>query len=102
MKTKFFALVVLVGLLFTSCAEEKTIDGVTYRPYGLLNESTQKNPDINYEVSGWALCSGIVFVETIIVPVYVFGYNLWEPVGKKAATPAQNGVVPKDEPSNGM
>lgn len=93
MKTKIIALVLLVGLLFVSCAEEKTIDGVTYRPYGLLNEDTQKNPNINYEVSGWALFSGIVWVETVIVPVYVFGYNLWEPVGKKPGTPSQNGVV---------
>jgi len=102
MKTKILLLVLLVGLLFVSCAEDKTIDGVTYRPYGLLNEDTQKNPDINYEISGWAVCSGIVFSETIIVPVYTFGYNLWEPVSKKSATPAQNGVVKEGEPRKEM
>ena len=93
MKTKIFALVLLVGLLFVSCAEDKTIDGVTYRPYGLLNEDTQKNPNINYEVSGWAVFSGIVFSETIIVPIYTFGYNLFEPVGIKSADASKNGVV---------
>lgn len=93
MKTKILALVLLIGFLLASCAEEKTIDGVTYRPYGLLNEDTQKNPNIEYEVSGWAVFSGVVFFETIIVPIYTFGYNLYEPVGKKSSDPSKNGIV---------
>ena len=70
-------------LTISSCAESKTIDGVTYRPYGLLNETTCKNDSIQYQASGWAIVSGIVFCETIVVPVYTFGFNLYEPVGKK-------------------
>lgn len=74
----------LVIILFASCADPKTIDGKRYRPYGLMNEDLYKNPSIQYEVSGWALFSGILWSETIIVPIYVFGYNFWQPVGKKA------------------
>lgn len=96
MKKLIVALVVF-GLLFVSCAEEKTINGVTYRPYGILNADTQKNPNIEYEVSGWAVFSGVVFVETIIVPVYTFGYNLWEPVGLKSTDPSKNGIVNGDQ-----
>ena len=96
MKTKFLVLALLVGLLFTSCAEPKTIDGITYRPYGLLNETEQKNPNIKYEISGWAVASGIIFSETIIVPVYTFGFNLWEPIGKVGDAPETKGVVTKE------
>lgn len=73
-----------IVILFTSCADDKTIDGVTYRPYGLLNEETAKNDSIQYTISPWAFCSGIIFVECIVPPIYTFGYNLWEPVGKKS------------------
>ena len=41
MKKIIIALSLVVAL--SSCADKKTIDGVTYRPYGLLNESTCKN-----------------------------------------------------------
>jgi hypothetical protein len=93
MKKKILVLLVCVGLLFASCAQDKTIDGVTYRPYGLLNMDSQKNPNINYEVSGWAVFSGVVFFEMIVPPIYIFGYNLFEPVSKKSATPGENGVI---------
>jgi hypothetical protein len=94
---KLFALLIVVGLLMVSCAKEKTINGVTYRPYGILNADTQKNPNIEYEVSGWAVFSGVIFVETIIVPFYTFGYNLWEPVGLKSSDPSKNGIVNDDQ-----
>ena len=77
-----------------SCAEEKTIDGVTYRPYGLLNEKDCKNDKVLYEVSGWAVFSGVVFFELIVPPIYAFGYNLFEPVGlKNDQNPELKGVV---------
>lgn len=81
---KFLFLIAAVSVLFfSSCAEEKTIDGVTYRPYGLINESTCKNDSIQYEVSGEAVVAGIIFSEFIVPPIYVFGYNLYEPIGLK-------------------
>lgn len=81
MKKLFLFFVTIIFL--SSCAENKTIDGVTYRPYGLLNEDIHRNDSIVYEISPWAVASGIVFFEMIVPPIYTFGYNLWEPVGKK-------------------
>lgn len=84
MKNVFFAvLTISMILLSSSCADNKTIDGVTYRPYGLLNESTCKNDSVQYEVSGWAVVSGVLFFEVIVPPIYVFGFNLYEPIGLK-------------------
>lgn len=83
MKKILFLIAAVSVLLFSSCADEKTIDGVTYRPYGFMNESTCKNDSVQYEVSGEAVVAGIIFSECIVPPIYVFGYNLWEPVGLK-------------------
>ena len=65
------------------CSQSKTINGVTYRPYGPLNEGLYKDPKVKYQIRMGPLVSGIVFIECIIQPVYIFGYNLYEPVGLK-------------------
>lgn len=83
MKKKAIILIT-IAMLMASCANNKTIDGVTYRPYGMINEDLCKNDSIQYSVSGWAVCSGIIFCEMIVPSVYTFGYNLWEPIGKKS------------------
>jgi hypothetical protein len=79
-KSVFFILLVV---LLTSCADEKTINNVTYEPYGFLNEEIVKNDSVMYQVSPWAVFSGIVFCETIVVPVYIVGWELFEPVKLK-------------------
>ena len=77
---KYFLFSLLTVLLFTSCADEKTINGITYRPYGLLNEGSCKNDSIYYEVSGKAALSGVIFSEVFFIPtLYTFGFNLYEP-----------------------
>lgn len=72
-------------------APTKTINGITYGDYGLLN-SDDKNPDIKYEPNWWNIAIGIIFFELIIPPIYVFGYHLFEPVGPKP--PAKGQTVP--------
>lgn len=84
MKKVIVSLAVIATVL-ASCAKSKTIDGVKYRPYGFINESSCKNDSIHYEVSGWAAASGIIFSEAFLIPtVYTFGYNLWEPIAKNS------------------
>ena len=91
-KTIMFA--ALVALLLTSCADNKTINGIKYRPYGFFNAKTAKNPNIEYEVSGYAVFSGIVFSEFLFIPtIYTFGYNLFEPVGTISKNTNDNGVI---------
>lgn len=77
---KFYLLALIASVLLTSCADHKTIDGVTYRPYGFFNDGSAKNDSIYYEVSGKAVCSGVFFSEFFLIPtVYTFGFNLYEP-----------------------
>lgn len=74
----------LLGIvLLSSCAESKTIDGKVYKPYGLFNEDTYKNDSIVYELSPGSVICSIIFIETVFVPVYTVGWDLYEPVRKK-------------------
>lgn len=80
---KTFSILFFSLLLFASCAEEKIIEGKKYEPYGLFNEDVMKNDSIVYELSAGSVIAIIIFCETIIVPVYTIGWDLYEPVRKK-------------------
>ena len=75
--------IILSVVFLSSCADSKTINGKTYRPYGLLNEDEFKNDSIEYTISFGACVSGILFIELIIPTVYTYGFNLYEPIGVK-------------------
>lgn len=79
---KTIALILSI-LLFAACAQPKTIKGVEYRPYGLLNADEEKSPDIKYRISGGNIFWGVFLAETIIAPIYFFGFALYAPVGIK-------------------
>lgn len=88
------AIILVIGLALqvSACAKSTTIGEVTYGVYGILNEGEMHNPNIKYEVSWGNVFWGIVLCETIIAPIYFFGYALYEPVGPM---PEIKGQVPK-------
>jgi len=69
--------------MFVGCGDTKIIDGIEYDTYGLINDDEKKNPNIQYEVIWGNVVWGAILVETIVAPIYFFGFSLWEPVGKK-------------------
>ena len=77
---------VLATVLFTSCADSKEfiIDGkeVTVEPYGWFDLDV-KHDSIEYKVNGGNIVLDIIFCETIIVPIFLTGDQLYEPVRKK-------------------
>lgn len=84
MKSTFIAFMVAVSLLLTGCgADDKVINGTKYSTYGLIDADENKNPNIQYKVSGWSIVWSVVFIQTIIVPIYFIGFDLYEPVGPK-------------------
>jgi hypothetical protein len=83
MKSILFILVCL--FCFAGCVESKTIDGTNYSTYGLLSENN-KDPNVVYQPCISNVVWGIIFVETIFAPVWLFGYELYEPVAKKPTT----------------
>ena len=54
-----------------------------YQTYGLLNSDTQKSDKMCYEVSIGNLIWGILLFETVVAPVYFFGFSLFNPIGPK-------------------
>ncbi len=81
--TKLLCCVLIYVLLLAGCGKPKTINGVTYDTYGLLNSDQKKNPDIEYEVIWGNVVWGAFLCETIIAPIYFAGFSLFEPVGPK-------------------
>ena len=82
----------ILALLFsvTACSSSKEIKGVSHEPYGLLNSDTKYDPNVIYEANFSDVVLGIVFVETIFMPVYIFGYDVMEPVAEKPAEKPTN------------
>lgn len=87
----------LAVLMLNSCADSKTFkvsetgnfqqDYLHAETYGLFNESQYKNPNVKYELSVGNVVWGIILVETIVAPVYFFGFSLYEPVALKECSP---------------
>lgn len=74
-------LLAFVCLALAGCNNKKEINGVRYDVFGLANYDEKKNPTIEYEVSIGSVIAAVIFSETIIVPIYVACFDLWQPVG---------------------
>lgn len=77
-------------LLLSSCAEEKTfkVDNTNYikaEPYGWANSDAKKIDGVVYQVSAGNIFWSIIFSETIVIPIYLTGWQLFEPVRLKNA-----------------
>lgn len=70
-------------LLLTACGNDKTINGKNYPTYGVFNEESHRDPAIAYEVSPGSVIWAIILCETIVFPVYIVGWDLWQPVHAK-------------------
>ena len=82
--------ILIIGVLVSGgCSDTKVIDGIEYDTYGILYVEDKKNPDIEYKVCWGNVVLGIILVETIIAPIYFFGFDMYEPVGKKSSIKGQ-------------
>ena len=73
----------LVALTLAGCAHPVHRDSKVYKPYGLINEETRKDPNEKYEMSAGSVVVAIMFCETIFVPIYIIGWDLYQPIGPK-------------------
>ena len=73
------------ALALTACGNDKTIDGKNYDTYGLANEASHKDPKILYEISAGSVIWAILLSETIVFPIYIIGWDLYQPVQAIAA-----------------
>jgi len=54
-----------------------------------IGVTEDKDPALTYKVSAWNVFLGIIFVETIIVPLVVVFDNIQCPSGKKMSAPKE-------------
>lgn len=76
--------ILLLGFLVISlscCGDTKVINGVEYDTYGLISADQDKNLDIEYRPIWGNIIWGSLLCETIIAPIYFFGFSMFEPVG---------------------
>jgi len=86
---KKFLIILLISIFMLACSSTKEIGGIEYDTYGLFNMDDKKNPDIQYEVVWENVIWGAILVETIVAPIYFFGFDMFEPVGLKSKIKGQ-------------
>lgn len=81
MHIKTISIFLIFALLFNGCStERKEINGQYYTQYGILNEDTDKNPEIDYEINVQNSVLMLVFCWTLVAPLYLGGFYLYKPV----------------------
>ena len=96
---KKLIILIMSALMICSCAESKKFrkqDGTVFEaePYGWANYQTKKIEGVKYEINAPNMVLSLIFVETIIAPVLITGYNLFEPVfyTESDTTEINNGI----------
>jgi hypothetical protein len=59
-----------------------TVNGTTkeYPTYGLINRDEARSKNICYELSVGNVIWSIIGVETVIIPLYLIGFSIYNPV----------------------
>lgn len=77
--------VLFLSIIMFSCADKKEFiinqEKVIVEPYGWFDLNA-KNDSIEYKINGGNVVLSIIFCETIIVPIWLTGDQLYEPVRK--------------------
>lgn len=80
-----------VLLLLASCADSKTFkieeQIIHAAPYGWADFEEMKNPNVVYKVNTGNVIWSILAFETGIVPIWLTGWQIYEPVRLKACAP---------------
>jgi hypothetical protein len=103
---KLLVFLIGISLLLISCAESKTFDTgertFTVEPYGWANEDARKSDSVVYEINAGNIVLDIILCETIFVPIWLTGWELYEPVALKSEyiNPVKKDTVVTDLPNN--
>lgn len=82
---KLFGLLLIAIIALSSCADSKTFeraDGTKFvaEPYGWANYQTKKIEGVTYEACIGNIVLDVIAVETVVIPVLLTGWELYEPV----------------------
>lgn len=82
---KTLGLLAGLSLMLSACGQPLQVADKTYPTYGFINEDSAKSEKMCYEVSFGNIFWGLFLVETLVAPVYFFGFSLFNPVSAKGA-----------------
>ncbi|MFA5166819.1 MAG: hypothetical protein WC449_06040 [Candidatus Paceibacterota bacterium] len=90
-------MVICVSLV--GCGQSKFIGGIEYKPIGVASKIVPKNlttysDSVRYEVCVGNVIWGVILCETVIAPIYFFGFSMFNPVGPMNS-PAEQGETVK-------
>ena len=85
-------LIACMMLMCIGCGKKMVIDGVERKPVGLISMNTGNiasgnissgsySKKVQYEVCWGNVFWGIVLCETVIAPIYFFGFSMFNPIG---------------------
>lgn len=82
---KLLILLTTVLALCVACADSKTFeraDGTKFiaEPYGWANYQSKKIEGVTYEVCFGNIVWDVIAAETIVIPIWLTGWELYEPV----------------------
>jgi len=75
--------VLCLAMFLCACGSDKVINGKNYQQYGLIDKDEVRDNNIKYEVNIGNVVWGVVLFETVVVPIALFGWYLYSPVGAK-------------------
>lgn len=79
-KAFLLSLVACLAMTLGGCQGSQVINAKVYEPYGILDEAAVKQPNVVYQISATNCIIAFIFSETVIIPAYVIGWDLWVPV----------------------
>ena len=89
MRKTLTAMVVILALVIatTSCGGAlKPVNPMNaYPSYGIFDDDTNKSKNVCYKMSPMSVVLSIIFIETVIIPVYFVGWDLWDPFRMKTS-----------------
>ena len=84
------AAVLLMVALLAGCGNPLVVNGKNRGTIGLVNMIVAdssimepKYPDVQYRIIWGNVVWGVILSETVVFPVYFFGFSMFEPVGPK-------------------
>lgn len=85
-------IILFIGCLLMSCADSKEFKiskekTIIAEPYGWANYEARKDPNVIYEVCIGNVIWSIIGFETVIIPVWLSGWQIYEPVKLKDCAP---------------
>ena len=77
---KLIVILIIISVLFLSCSQPISNNGIIAKPYGMFSLD-RENPNVLYATDFESIVVGVIFVETIFVPIIVIGWYIWKPIG---------------------